>query len=125
MMLNEVHDAIVRNLRGQLGEDKTARDYMSTPAVGIESDKTIRAADELMLHFGLKAVPVFVPGSRRCCGLLDAQTASRARLHGLGEFTVENYMLRTPTLLPPDAPLSELSAIIVGARQRRRAHRGA
>lgn len=118
MMLNEVHDAIVRNLRGQLGEDKTARDYMSTPAVGIESDKTIRAADELMLHFGLKAVPVFVPGTRRCCGILDAQTASRARLHGLGEFTVENYMLRTPTLLPPDAPLSELSAIIVGARQR-------
>lgn len=118
MMLNEVHDAIVRNLRGQLGEDKTARDYMSTPAVGVESDKPIRAADEIMLHFGLKAVPVFVPGTRRCCGILDAQTASRARLHGLGEFSVENYMLRNPTLLPPDAPLSELSAIIVGARQR-------
>lgn len=118
MMLNEVHDAIVRNLRGQLGEDKTARDYMSTPAVGVESDKPIRAADEIMLHFGLKAVPVFVPGTRRCCGILDAQTASRARLHGLGEFSVENYMLRNPTLLPPDAPLSELSSIIVGARQR-------
>ena len=118
MMLHEVHDTIIRQLRAQLGQDKSARDYMSTPAVGIESDKPIRAADELMLHFGLKAVPVFFPGSRRCCGILDAQTASRARLHGLGDFAVENYMQRNPVLLPPDAPLSNLSATIVGARQR-------
>lgn len=118
MMLHEVHDTIVRSLRAQLRQDKTARDYMSTPAVGIESDKPIRAADELMLHFGLKAVPVFLPGTRRCCGILDAQTASRARLHGLEDFSVGNYMQRNPVLLAPDAPLNDLSATIVGARQR-------
>lgn len=85
MTISEVRDVILRRLYDQANPDKTAREYMSTPAVGIESASSIREADELMLHFGLKAVPVFKPGSRLCVGLLDAQTASRAAAHGLGE----------------------------------------
>ena len=54
LTLNEVHDAIVRNLHMQAGPEKTASDYMSSPAVGIESDRSMREADTLMMHFGLK-----------------------------------------------------------------------
>lgn len=118
MTLHEVRDVILRRLYDQANPDKTAREYMSTPAVGIESDCSIREADELMLHFGLKAVPVFRPGTRVCVGLLDAQTASRASAHGLGEARVEDYMQRRVLTLPPEAGLKELTATIVGARQR-------
>ena len=118
MTLAEVRDAIVRALYSQTAKDKAACDYMSSPAVGIESSRTISEADMLMLHFGLKAVPVFKPGTRHCVGLLDAQTASRAGAHGLGSSRVEEYMVRRIRTLPPDAPLSQLADIIVDGRQR-------
>ena len=118
LTLNEVHDAIVRNLHMQAGPEKTASDYMSSPAVGIESDRSMREADTLMMHFGLKAVPVFKPGTRRCIGILDAQTASRATSHKLGDRPVDDYMRRNIKSLAPDAPLRDISSIIVGGRQR-------
>ena len=91
---------------------------MSSPAVGIESDRSMREADTLMMHFGLKAVPVFKPGTRRCIGILDAQTASRATSHKLGDRPVDDYMRRNIKSLAPDAPLRDISSIIVGGRQR-------
>ena len=118
LTLNEVHDAIVRNLHMQAGPEKTASDYMSSPAVGIESDRSMREADTLMMHFGLKAVPVFKPGTRRCIGILDALTASRATSHKLGYLPVDDYMRRNIKSLAPDAPLRDISSIIVGGRQR-------
>lgn len=118
MTVHEVRDLILRHLYAQAYPDKTAREYMSSPAVGVESTATIHEADELMLHFGLKAVPVFEPGTRQCIGLLDALTASRASAHGLGAATVEDYMTRRVTTLPPDATLKDLTSTIVGGRQR-------
>lgn len=118
MTINEVRETILRRLYDQANPDKTAREYMSAPAVGIESASSIQEADELMLHFGLKAVPVFRPGTRSCVGLLDAQTASRASAHGLGDSPVEDYMQRRVRTLPPDASLKELTAVILDGRQR-------
>ena len=118
MTLHEVREAILRQLYAQAQPDKTAREYMSSPAVGVESTATIRQADEIMLHFGLKAVPVFTPGTRKCKGLLDAQTASRASAHGLGDARVEDYMQRRVQSLSPEAVLKDLTAVIVEARQR-------
>ena len=118
MTVHEVRDVILRHLYAQAYPDKTAREYMSSPAVGIEATATIHEADELMLHFGLKAVPVFMPETRQCIGLLDALTASRASAHGLGASSVEDYMTRRITTLPPDATLKDLTTIIVGNRQR-------
>lgn len=118
MMVGEVRDLIIRKLYAQVRPDKTARDYMSSPTVGIESRATLRQADDLMLHFSLKSVPVFAPGTRWPVGLLDALTAMRATAHGLGDSLVEEYMVRHIHTLPPDGSLQELMAIIVGRHQR-------
>lgn len=116
--LPEARDEILRQLYAQSNPDKRAGDYMSSPPVGIEEHKTIKEAEELMLRFGLKAVPVFQAGTRRCVGLLDAQTASRAVAHGLNYLCLDIYMQRAVRALRQDAPLSEIIEIIVGARQR-------
>ncbi|MBQ3060360.1 MAG: CBS domain-containing protein [Desulfovibrio sp.] len=118
MPINEVRETILRGLFEQAHPEKSAREYMSSPAVGVEATARIREADELMLHFGLKAVPVFGSGTRQCVGILDAQTASRARAHGLAEMHVENYMQRRFLSLSPDAEIKELTNIIIGSRQR-------
>lgn len=116
--LHEVRDMILRKLHEQAHPERVARDYMSAPAIGMESTGTMHEADELMLHFGLKAIPIFQPGTRTCVGLLDAQTAARATGHGLGSEQVAEFMQRRITALAPDASIRELSEIIVGGRQR-------
>ncbi|MDR2745745.1 MAG: CBS domain-containing protein [Desulfovibrio sp.] len=118
MTLTEVRENILRRLQGQNSSGKTARDYMTAPAIGIDAEAALHEANELMLHFGLKAVPVFRHGGHVCIGLLDAQMASRAVAHGLSREPVREYMQRYIRTLPPDAVLQELSDIIVGDRQR-------
>lgn len=116
--MHQTRDEIFQQLYSLANPDKRAGDYMSSPAVGIEENRTIKEADELMLRFGLKAVPVFQQDTRRCVGLLDAQTASRAVGHGLESLTLDIYMQRRVRTLRADASMGDLMETIVGARQR-------
>ncbi|MDR1776491.1 MAG: CBS domain-containing protein [Desulfovibrio sp.] len=116
--LTEARESILRILREVDKPAKTARDYMTTPAICVNSLTSLREANELMLHYGLKAVPVCRHGNQNCIGLLDAQMASRAVAHGLSVEPVKEYMQRYIRTIPPSAALRELSDIIVGERQR-------
>lgn len=114
----QVRDKLEHIINLQAHPEKTAQDFMTTPAIGIDLTATMHEADELMLHFGLKAIPVFLPSTRKCKGILEAQTAARACGHGLGNQPVSEYMRRHISVLPPDAKLNEVSDIIVNNGQR-------
>ena len=114
----DVRETILRQLYKKAPSDKTAREYMSSPVIGINETTSIHEADELMLHFGLKTVPVFSQGTRRCIGLLNAHTASRASAHGLGSAPVVEYMQHHVETLPPTATLNELITVVVDMQQR-------
>lgn len=116
--LSEVRDGIFTQLYLQEEGEKTARDYMSQPAIGIEEGHTIAEADELMLHFGLKTMPVFAPMTRRCTGLIDSQITQKAISHGLAGAPLTDYMRRNLKTLPVTATLRDITTVIVGARQR-------
>ena len=116
--LSEVRDVILTQLYLQEEGEKTARDYMSQPAIGIEEGHTIAEADELMLHFGLKTMPVFAPMTRRCTGLIDSQITQKAISHGLAGAPLTDYMRRNLKTLPVTATLRDITTVIVGARQR-------
>lgn len=116
--MNEVREKILNLLADQLNPQKTARDYMSAPAIGISSDAPLKDADALMLHFGLKAIPVFIPATKICAGLITAQTAARATAHGLGDEPLGEYMQRRVFTLPPDAHMTDIADIIINQRQR-------
>ena len=116
--LSEVRDGILTQLYLQEEGEKTARDYMSQPAIGIEEGHTIAEADELMLHFGLKTMPVFTPLTRRCTGLIDSQITQKAISHGLAGAPLTDYMRRNLKTLPVTATLRDITTVIVGARQR-------
>ncbi|MBO4314318.1 MAG: CBS domain-containing protein [Desulfovibrio sp.] len=114
----EVRDEILRVLDAQARSEKRARDYMSSPVISVNTDTRMSEADEMMLHFGLKSVPVFDAQTAVCRGLLDAQTASRATAHGLGASPVSDYMSRNVKTLSPEASLAEISSVIIQGRQR-------
>ena len=116
--LSEVRDGILTQLYLQEEGEKTARDYMSQPVIGIEEGHTIAEADELMLHFGLKTMPVFAPMTRRCTGLIDSQITQKAIAHGLAGAPLTDYMRRNLKTLPVTATLRDITTVIVRARQR-------
>lgn len=116
--ISQVRDEIFQQLYAQANPDKYARDYMSAPAVGIEEQRTVHDAEEVMSRFGLKAVPVFATGTRRCVGLLDYQTAVRAVGHGLRDLPLDVYMQRHVQTVAPNDSFQRIMEIIVGARQR-------
>ncbi len=116
--LSQVRDALLNALYMQRSGEKKASDYMSSPAVGIESGRTLREADELMMHFGLKSVPVFAPGTRHCVGIMDGRLSQRAVTHGMAGEKIDDYMMKPAVCLPVDATLRDLTGIIVGSRQR-------
>lgn len=118
MALSEVKDAIFRHVYAQSHPDKTARDIMSGPAVGLEDDTSLYDSENLMTRYGLKAAPVFRKGTRQCIGYMEAQLTSRAVTHGLGDMPVAEYMQRHVFTVSPDATLQRLLDIIVGGRQR-------
>lgn len=116
--INEIKDSILYAVHRNLHGGKSAGEYMSSPAIGIETSMTIQKADELMMHFSLKSVPVFRDGTRECIGLLDSETASKASAHGLGEACVADYMQKKFRVLPVNATLNELATVIMDYRQR-------
>ncbi len=113
--IQEVREHILHAMHRQAHPEKSAKDFMSSPALGIEDDSSIEDAYTFMTHFGLKAVPVFAKGSRRCVGLFDVQTAGRALNHNVFEFAT--YMQHDIRTLPPHASLTELIEVIVDGRQ--------
>ncbi|MCR5812956.1 MAG: CBS domain-containing protein [Desulfovibrio sp.] len=117
MLLPAVRETILRQLHLQ-NDLKSVRSYMSTPPIGVQTTTLIREADEMMFHFGLKSVPVYQPGSHRLAGVLDVQTAQRAMNHQLSEACVEDYMQHRIQTISPDAPMSEVSKIIIDNNQR-------
>ncbi len=116
--LSQVRDALLNALYMQQSGEKKAADYMSAPAIGIEEGKTLREADELMMHFSLKSVPVFAKGTRHCVGILNDKIAQRSLAHGLADEIIDDYMLRRFSSLPKDASLKDVTNVIVGEHQR-------
>lgn len=118
MTIPEVRDAIFRRLYAQIHPDKHAGDLMSSPARGVEEQRTIKEAETVMNRYGLKAVPIFRTGTRQCVGYIEGQVAAKAVAHGLGHMPVSIYMRRDMLTAHPDASLQRLVEIIIGARQR-------
>jgi tRNA nucleotidyltransferase (CCA-adding enzyme) len=116
--LQQVRDELFALLFSAVNPQMRVRDLMSSPVVGVDDDRTIADAEETMTRYGLKAVPVFASGTRRCVGYLEQQTAARAIAHGLGHMGVTEYMHRRVRTVTPNEDLYKVMEIIVGQRQR-------
>ncbi len=92
--------------------------HMTSPAVSIAVDHTLGQAEDVMIRYGLKAAPIVEKGNKRCVGMLELQTASRAVVHKLGNQPLSEYMHRQVRTLTPDADLYKAVEIILGDRQR-------
>jgi len=116
--IHEVKDIIYQQLYEQLNSDKCAIHYMTAPAIGIEQDKSIKDANDLMLNFDLKVIVIFQKGTKICIGTLDRQIANRAVSHNLCSLLVSEYMQRNVQSVQANASLQELTHIIIDDKQK-------
>ncbi len=114
----EVKDSLFALLYSSIKPDLTLAELMSSPVHSVDTTHTVREAEDIMLRFGLKNVPVMEPGTRHCVGLLEHQLAARALVHGLGEQSVAEYMQRQVSTVPMDSNLYPVIEIVLGEQQR-------
>ncbi len=116
--LEQVKDELFALLYSHIRPDITVQALYSTPAVGIDKNKTLHQAAELMTRYGLKDIPVMEPGTLTCVGILDHQLAEKAVIHRLGNVLVKEYMLRDFSTVNQDMDLYPVMEIVLGQGQR-------
>ncbi len=99
-------------------KDKTVRRLMSAPVIGIDENDSINSATDAMMHYGFKAIPVWVEKTKCCVGILEYQTAAKAVKHGFGMCSVSQFMSRNIRCATLETDLQTLMDIIIEDRQR-------
>lgn len=116
--VTQVKEELFALLYSQINPQIRIRQLMSRPAISVAEDERIAQAADIMTRYGLKALPVVRPGTKVCVGVLEHDIMDKAVKHGLGEFSVDEYMIRDPATVSPDTDLYPLMEIILGRRQR-------
>lgn len=116
--LPEIKEELLAFLVSIITPQMTVGRHMTSPAITASDTIHMDQASEIMIRYGLKALPILpaVPGNG--IGLLEQQTAARAVAHKLGDQPVTEYMQRNVNTLEPDADLYEALEIILKQRQR-------
>jgi CBS domain-containing protein len=96
-----------------------ARDVMSSPVITLRPDVPAHAAAALLVSHGFTAAPV-VDGEHRVVGIATEADLVRGRIVPEGwtvdeqpEPTVVEVMTPSPTVMPPDADLADVVALML------------
>lgn len=115
--MSQVKDEIFALLYSLINPQMVVRDFMSAPVVRIKADQSVAQAAEVMIRYGLKALPVVEYGDQ-VCGIIENSVAEKAVGHGLGAERVTEYMLEDFSSVTEDQDLYQIMEIILGRRQR-------
>lgn len=115
--ISQVKDELFALLYSLINPQMVVRDFMSSPVVRIKAAQSVAQAAEVMIRYGLKALPVVEYGDQ-VCGIIENSVAEKAVGHGLGEEQVTEYMLEDFRFVTEDQDLYQVMEIILGHRQR-------
>ncbi len=116
--LAEIKDAIFGLLYSQINPDILVHDIMTSPVHFVYEDHTIAEAEEIMLRYVLKAMPVVDPQTLKCTGIIEHQLAARALVHELGDQKISEYMNRSITMISSNSSLYSLMELVIDEDQR-------
>lgn len=116
--LPEIKGELLALLLASITPQMVVKKYMTSPGMFVHERQSMFQAEEMMVRYGFKAVPVVAEGTRVPIGILELQTASRAVSHKLADQPVSEYMNRGIATVGPDEDLYEAMEIILQQRQR-------
>lgn len=110
--LAQVERSLQALLRSRINPKKRAKDMMSSPAIHIGPDETLKKATSLMTRYNINVLLVMdKKGSLK--GYLTRQVVEKAVFFGLEEIKANQYMnIEFPTV-HPDAALKEVQELII------------
>ncbi|ACU89552.1 CBS domain-containing protein [Desulfomicrobium baculatum] len=115
--ISQVKDELFALLYSLINPQMVVKDFMSSPVVRIKATQSVAQAAEVMVRYGLKALPV-VEYADQVCGIIENSVAEKAVGHGLGEERVTEYMLEDFLFVTEAQDLYQVMEIILGHRQR-------
>ncbi len=114
--LIEVENRLWEVLRSHIKPAPQARDLMTSPPICVDANATVKEAEELMIHYGINAVPVLQDG--KVVGIFSRQTAERAIYHGFGDALVHTYMHRDIAVVSPEQSILDIQKPLIEQHQR-------
>jgi len=115
--ISQVKDELFALLYSLINPQMMVKDFMSSPVVRIQATQSVAQAAEVMIRYGLKALPV-VEYADQVCGIIENSVAEKAVGHGLGTERVTEYMLEDFLFVTEAQDLYQVMEIILGHRQR-------
>jgi tRNA nucleotidyltransferase (CCA-adding enzyme) len=115
--ISQVKDELFALLYSHINPQLVVKAFMSSPVVRIEASSKVSEAAEIMMRYGLKALPVVEFGDQ-ICGIIEGSLAEKAVGHGLGGERVAEYMQEDILFVTEEQDLYEVMEIILGRRQR-------
>jgi len=115
--MNQLEDMLLHAIKEHIeSKSKRAKDIMSSPAITISSEESLKKAEELMNKFNINVLLVMEKG--RLLGYITRQVVDKARFFHLEHMKVKEYTNIEFPVIEPDASIKEVQEIIIKNRAR-------
>lgn len=116
LTLIQVMEKLPDLLRARITPKRTARYLMSSPVKTVSADTIITEAGELLVRYGINAMPVMQNAAM--VGIISRNIVEKSVYHGLGHLPVSEYMHTEFLRATPDAEISAIQDYIIGHNRR-------
>jgi tRNA nucleotidyltransferase (CCA-adding enzyme) len=114
--LIQVEDKLLGLLNQFIKPKRSARDLMSSPAIHVEPEVTLKEANQRLTRYNVNVLIVLQ--SDELLGMISRQVIEKGLHHKLEDVPVREYMTTNIDTVRPDAALSEIQEKIIGNKQR-------
>jgi tRNA nucleotidyltransferase (CCA-adding enzyme) len=111
-----VEERLLESLRRNIRPMKVAMDVMTTPVKIIQSERTVKEAEDMMTRYGVNVLPV-VKGDRYV-GILTREVVEKALFHGFGKSRSVDFATTDVTTAAADTPVAEIESAMIEQNQR-------
>ncbi len=124
--LAEAREKLLRSLQRHVRPQPIAQELMSTPAITIPADISLKETQVLLNRYGINSVVILEPIERRhpeqpardIIGIITRRVVEKALHHVLGDLAVGEYMSTDIEFLSKNATLADIQEVIIEHRQR-------
>lgn len=116
MRMTEAEAQLIELLQTHTQARASAAEMMTSPAITIAPDISLKQANDSLTRYNITALPVVE--SRGIVGIISRQVVEKALHHDLGHLPVSSYMSTEIHSISLSAQLPEIQTLIVERRQR-------
>jgi tRNA nucleotidyltransferase (CCA-adding enzyme) len=126
MTLIEAQEKLIRSFHRHIKPQAIAQEMLSSPAISIPENTSIREANDLLTRYNITVLPVLPMAATKTTsksplnvlGSISRRVTEKAIHHNLGSFPVSDYMTTDIKVLPLSATLADIEELIIENRQR-------